>query len=68
MAIHARFDKQGRQLPVSGRGCGCQQCAEFQAARYERRRPEHRVGTWGPWRRRLLTAMRGLAQRRPQPV
>ncbi len=54
MAIQHRFDKQGRQLPDSGRGCGCQLCAESKAARYERRREERSTGTWGPWRRRLL--------------
>jgi hypothetical protein len=65
MAIYARFDKQGRRLPDSGRGCGCQQCAESHAARYERRRGQRRIGTWGPWRRRLLMAMRELVSTGP---
>ena len=60
MAIQARFDKQGRRLPDTGRGCGCRQCAESQAARYERRRGERGVGTWEPWQRRLMMTLRGL--------
>ena len=35
--MQARFDKQGRPLPDTGRGCGCQQCADANAPRYERR-------------------------------
>lgn len=68
MAIHARFDKQGRQLAVTGRGCGCQQCAESNAARYERRQGERAAGTWAPWQRHLLKALRDLLKTRPQTV
>jgi hypothetical protein len=66
MAIHARFDKQGRQLAVTGRGCGCRQCADSNAPRYERRQGERGRGTWEPWQRRLLMAMRGLLKTGPQ--
>lgn len=66
MAIHARFDKHGRRLPDSGRGCGCRQCAEAHAAPYERRRVERSAGTWGPWRRRLVMAARGVLRTDPQ--
>lgn len=65
MAIQARFDKQGRRLPDTGRGCGCQQCAESQAARYERRRGERSVGPWEPWQRSLLMVLRGLLMSGP---
>jgi hypothetical protein len=68
MAIHARFDKQGRQLAVTGRGCGCQQCAESNAARYERRQGKRGVGTWEPWQRRLLMTVRDRFKTRPQTV
>ena len=32
-----RLDKDGKQLPDTGRGCGCELCAEANAPRYERR-------------------------------
>lgn len=37
MTTHARFDKHGRRLPDTGRGCGCRLCEEKDAPRYERR-------------------------------
>jgi len=37
--VQARFDKLGRRLADTGRGCGCQQCADAGAPRYERRAP-----------------------------
>jgi hypothetical protein len=66
MAIQARFDKRGRRLPDTGRGCGCQQCAESNAARYERRQGERGLGTWEPWQRRLLIAVSGLLKFGPE--
>jgi hypothetical protein len=50
--MQARFDKQGRQLPDTGHGCGCKLCAESGAPRYERRRAG-RGAAWGPLRRSL---------------
>jgi len=53
--MQARFDKQGNQLPDTGHGCGCQQCADSDAPRYERR-TEERTTAWG-WAHRLLHRM-----------
>lgn len=36
----ARYDKHGRRLPETGRGCGCRLCEESNAPRYERRSAE----------------------------
>ena len=52
--INARFDKEGRPLPDTGRGCGCSLCAQANAARYERRR-EPRRELWSQMRRSLAT-------------
>ena len=56
--MQARFDKHGRQLSGTGRGCGCRQCAETNATRYERRSEADRTtGEWGPmhwWLVRLV--------------
>ncbi|HEX9098109.1 MAG TPA: hypothetical protein VF956_01325 [Candidatus Dormibacteraeota bacterium] len=57
--MQARYDKQGRRLPDSGHGCGCELCAELGAARYERRRSE-RSTAWSPVRRRLARIVRNL--------
>ncbi len=43
MTQQARYDKRGRRLPDTGRGCGCRQCEVANAPRYERR-SEPRVG------------------------
>jgi len=57
--MQARFDKHGRQLPDTGRGCGCQQCADANAARYERRQEAERgMVAWSPLRRRLASLVR----------
>jgi len=63
--MHARFDKQGNRLPDTGRGCGCQLCADSNAPRYERRLSE-RASAWGPFRRRLARVLRSLVPNRPQ--
>jgi hypothetical protein len=48
-AVRARFDKEGRPLPETGHGCGCQLCADANAPRYERRdQPERSGGRWHP--------------------
>lgn len=52
----ARFDKQGNRLPDTGRGCGCQLCADAGAPRYERR-CSHRGRIWSPLRRRAALAL-----------
>jgi hypothetical protein len=61
----ARFDKQGNQLPDTGRGCGCKICEESGAPRYERRSMATRAGgQWSDLRRtlsRLVTTRRQLA-------
>lgn len=58
----ARFDKVGRRLPDTGRGCGCDLCAATGAPRYERRSdPARGGGEWSPFQRRLLRWMRSLA-------
>ena len=58
----ARFDKQGRQLPDTGHGCGCRLCADANAPRYERRRdPAREGGQWGSLQRRLVRFVHGLA-------
>ena len=42
--MQARFDKDGKQLPDTGHGCGCRLCAISNAPRYERRDdPQDRV-------------------------
>jgi hypothetical protein len=62
--MRARFDKHGQPLPETGHGCGCQQCADADAPRYERRVEPGREGRWNPLRRRLTVLWRkkkGLA-------
>jgi len=63
--MQARYDKQGKKLPDTGHGCGCQLCADANAARYERRRSE-RDSVWSPLRRRLALALRSLGANRPE--
>jgi len=48
-----RLDKDGRHLPDTGRGCGCEMCAEANAARYERRSQPERA-PWSTLHRRLV--------------
>ena len=59
----ARFDKVGRRLPDTGRGCGCNLCAEAGAPRYERRtQPAARAaGAWTPLQRRLVRMVRAFS-------
>ena len=65
--MQARFDKQGNQLPDTGRGCGCQLCADSDAPRYERRRAAQRTARrWNPMRRLLHRMVHRLAGQRPQ--
>jgi hypothetical protein len=67
-AIHARFDKHGNRLPVTGHGCGCQLCAESKAPRYKRRADGLRseAAAWSPMRRRVVRLVRSLRPRRTQ--
>ncbi|HYR53433.1 MAG TPA: hypothetical protein VEQ13_00800 [Methylomirabilota bacterium] len=57
--MQARYDKQGKRLPDTGHGCGCDLCAASGAARYERRSSE-RSTTWSPVRRRLARWVRAV--------
>jgi hypothetical protein len=62
--MQSRFDKQGNVLPDTGRGCGCQQCADANAPRYERRAEPERISRWNGIHRRLARLWRnkkGLA-------
>ncbi len=61
--MQARYDKQGRQIPDTGRGCGCELCAASGAPRYERRRSVHNT-VWNPVRRRLARWVRTLTLNR----
>lgn len=63
-----RFDKRGRRLEDTGRGCGCQQCADARAPRYERRAVAvtGRRRRWSWWHRRLVS-FPGLLLRRRRP-
>jgi hypothetical protein len=64
--MRARFDKQGRQLPETGRGCGCRLCEEANAPRYERREdPEREDSSWSPLQRRVARLMRDLSTPSP---
>jgi len=56
--MQARFDKQGRRLPDTGRGCGCQQCADADAPRYERRMDPERATRWSALRRAVARVVR----------
>ncbi|OLB86697.1 MAG: hypothetical protein E6I72_08025 [Chloroflexi bacterium] len=53
--MQLRFDKHGQRLPDTGRGCGCQQCADADAPRYERREDPLRAARWSPLRRRIVS-------------
>jgi hypothetical protein len=66
--MQARFDKNGRRLPDTGHGCGCQLCADSNAPRYERRQdPARAAQRWNPLRRRLVRIVRNLRREgRPQ--
>jgi len=61
----ARFDKHGRRLPDTGRGCGCRLCEQANAPRYERRsEPADRNeagGSWNPLQRSLVRLVRSLS-------
>ena len=59
---HARFDKHGRRLPDTGRGCGCRLCEQANAPRYERRSDPARndTGTWHPLQRSLVRLVRSI--------
>jgi len=58
MPMSVRFDKDGRRLADTGHGCGCRQCAEADAPRYERRsRPAVHRPPWGDLRRRLMAIL-----------
>jgi hypothetical protein len=69
--IEARYDKHGRRLPDTGHGCGCRQCAEADAPRYERRRRGRGTSdSWSSLRRELVSVARRLggAARRITPA
>jgi hypothetical protein len=55
--MQTRFDKTGRRLPDTGRGCGCQLCADSDAPRYERRGQERANGQWSALRRSLARVL-----------
>jgi hypothetical protein len=64
--MQARFDKRGRRLPDTGRGCGCTLCAASNAPRYERRRqPRDNAEDWSSLRRRVVRFVLNLASARP---
>ncbi len=66
--MQARFDKQGRRLPDTGRGCGCRLCADSNAPRYERRLdPQREALPWSPLRRRTVLLVRGLHRQEGRP-
>jgi hypothetical protein len=59
-----RYDKHGRRLPDTGRGCGCRLCEVAKAPRYERRsEPAGRdaAGAWHPLQRSLVRLVRGIS-------
>jgi len=61
MATQNRYDKAGKQLPDTGRGCGCQLCAASGAARYERRADIPRSGGhWSEIRRSVVRLISGF--------
>jgi len=64
--MQARFDKNGRRLPDTGRGCGCELCAESNAPRYERRHAARTSGRWNSLRRGLARMIGSLAGGRAQ--
>lgn len=63
----ARFDKLGRRLPDTGRGCGCGLCEAEEAPRYERREApgDRHHGPWSPARRALSRLIRIVVGSRP---
>ena len=62
MAAQSRYDKNGRQLPDTGRGCGCRLCEDAGAPRYERRGNITRAGgSWSAVRRTLLRMVHSVA-------
>ena len=63
--MQARFDKQGRPLPDTGRGCGCQQCADAKAPRYERRSDSDRATRWSALRRTITRVAKTARAWRP---
>jgi len=66
--MQARFDKEGRRLPDTGHGCGCQICADANAPRYERRLQTRAAERpWTSARRRLVRLFKRLRpDSRPQ--
>lgn len=67
MAIRIRYDKAGKQLPDTGRGCGCRQCEASGAPRYERRAESPRGGgRWNEVQRRLVKLIRHFEP--PEPL
>lgn len=70
MATQSRYDKAGRQLPDTGRGCGCRLCEASGAPRYERRAEMPRSGgRWSEVRRSVVRLIRNLqAPARSEPA
>ncbi len=67
MATQIRYDKAGKQLPDTGRGCGCQLCETTGAPRYERRADNPRGGgRWSGARRSVVRLIRTLGP--PEPL
>jgi len=64
--MQARFDKYGRRLADTGRGCGCSLCADSSAARYERRGDGRAAGLWSPLRRSMTLLLRSLTANRSE--
>ena len=66
--MQARFDKEGRPLPDTGHGCGCQICADANAPRHESRQvARSAVLPWAIVRRGLVRLVKKLRSRtRPQ--
>lgn len=60
----ARYDKHGRRLPDTGRGCGCRLCEQANAPRYERRSEpalrDSAAAAWHPLQRSLVRLVRTL--------
>ena len=65
MTTQSRFDKNGKRLTDTGRGCGCRLCEDAGAPRYERRDNVTRAGgSWTSLRRTLVRMIHGPAQPR----
>jgi len=69
LTAQIRFDKSGRQLPDTGRGCGCRLCEDSGAARYERRQDVARSGgAWSSVRRELFHVIGRLVSSRRSEI